>query len=133
MVKLSEGTFSRRLYQTLGTCFWVMTAWIIFRANSLRSGLHMVRSMLTVFNPWVLLNGSLNSIMPYQEWELLSASILVLFFVSRAQEKGSVRDWIAEQHITIRWGLTLACIGIIMVFGTYGFGYDAQAFIYGGF
>ena len=133
MIKLSEGTFSRRLFQTLGTCFWVMTAWIIFRANSLRSGLHMIRSMLTVFNPWVLLNGSLDSIMPYQEWVLLSASILVLFFVSRAQKKGSVRDRISEQHLTIRWGLALACIAIIMIFGTYGFGYDAQAFIYGGF
>ena len=93
----------------------------------------MIRSMLTVFNPWVLLNGSLDSIMPYQEWVLLSASILVLFFVSRAQKKGSVRDRISEQHLTIRWGLALACIAIIMIFGTYGFGYDAQAFIYGGF
>ena len=62
-----------------------------------------------------------------------AAALLVLFAVSRVQEKMSVRDWIARQHITIRWGLALGCIAVIIVFGTYGFGYDAQAFIYGGF
>ena len=133
ILMMPEGSFVRKFYRTAGTCFWVMTAWIIFRAKSLMNGLYMIRSMFTVFNPWLLFNGSLNAIMSYQEWNILAASILVLFFVSRAQEKGSVRDWIAEQHITVRWGLALACIAIVMVFGTYGFGYDAQAFIYGGF
>ena len=130
---MPKGTFAWRLYRTIGTCFWVMIAWIIFRAEGLRAGLQMIRSMFTVYNPWILLNGALNSIMPYQQWELLAAALLVLFAVSRVQEKMSVRDWIARQHITIRWGLALGCIAVIIVFGTYGFGYDAQAFIYGGF
>ena len=71
--------------------------------------------------------------MPYQQWALLGAALFVLFTVSRAQEKTEVRNWISQQHITIRWGLALVCIAVILVFGTYGFGYDAQAFIYGGF
>ena len=132
-LSMPKGTFAWKLYRTIGTCFWVMIAWIIFRAEGLRAGLHMIRSMFTVYNPWILLNGALNSIMPYQQWELLAASLLVLFVVSRVQEKMSVRDWIARQHITIRWGLALGCIAVIVIFGTYGFGYDAQAFIYGGF
>ena len=130
---MPKGTFAWRLYRTAGTFFWVMTAWIIFRADSLRAGLHMIRSMVTVFNPWILLNGTLETFMPYQQWELLTASLLILLAVSRVQEKMSVRDWIARQHITIRWGLALGCAAVIIVFGTYGFGYDAQAFIYGGF
>ena len=130
---MPRGTFAWRLYRTAGTFFWVMTAWIIFRADSLRAGLHMIRSMVTVFNPWILLNGTLETFMPYQQWELLTASLLILLAVSRVQEKMSVRDWIARQHITIRWGLALGCAAVIIVFGTYGFGYDAQAFIYGGF
>ena len=133
MLLMPKGTFAWKLYRTIGTFFWVMIAWIIFRAEGLRAGLHMIRSMFTVYNPWILLNGALTSIMPYQQWELLAAALFVLFTVSRAQEKTEVRNWIAQQHITIRWGLALVCIAVILVFGTYGFGYDAQAFIYGGF
>ena len=133
MLLIPKGTFAWKLYRTIGTFFWVMIAWIIFRAEGLRAGLHMIRSMFTVYNPWILLNGALTSIMPYQQWELLGAALFVLFTVSRAQEKTEVRNWIAQQHITIRWGLALVCIAVILVFGTYGFGYDAQAFIYGGF
>ena len=133
MLLIPKGTFAWKLYRTIGTFFWVMIAWIIFRAEGLRAGLHMIRSMFTVYNPWILLNGALTSIMPYQQWELLAAALFVLFTVSRAQEKTEVRNWIAQQHITIRWGLALVCIAVILVFGTYGFGYDAQAFIYGGF
>ena len=133
MLLMPKGTFAWKLYRTIGTFFWVMLAWIIFRAEGLRAGLHMIRSMFTVYNPWILLNGALTSIMPYQQWELLAAALFVLFTVSRAQEKTEVRNWIAQQHITIRWGLALVCIAVILVFGTYGLGYDAQAFIYGGF
>ena len=133
MLLIPKGTFAWKLYRTIGTFFWVMIAWIIFRAEGLRAGLHMIRSMFTVYNPWILLNGALTSIMPYQQWELLGAALFVLFTVSRAQEKTEVRNWISQQHITIRWGLALVCIAVILVFGTYGFGYDAQAFIYGGF
>ena len=133
MLLIPKGTFAWKLYRTIGTFFWVMIAWIIFRAEGLRAGLHMIRSMFTVYNPWILLNGALTSIMPYQQWELLGAALFVLFTVSRAQEKTEVRNWIAQQHIPIRWGLALVCIAVILVFGTYGFGYDAQAFIYGGF
>ena len=81
---------------------------------------------------WLQLVGT-NPQVLHQQWELLAAALFVLFTVSRAQEKTEVRNWISQQHITIRWGLALVCIAVILVFGTYGFGYDAQAFIYGGF
>lgn len=36
-------------------------------------------------------------------------------------------------HLPVRWVLYLGAVTVIMVFGTYGWGYDANDFIYGGF
>lgn len=33
----------------------------------------------------------------------------------------------------MRWAISILLIICIMLFGTYGFGFDAQDFIYGGF
>ena len=38
-----------------------------------------------------------------------------------------------KQHLIVRWAVCIGAILIIMIYGTYGFGYDAKAFIYGGF
>ncbi len=130
---LEKNSFSWKLYRTAGTFLWVMLAWIIFRAESLRAGLYMIKSIFTTFNPWILINGTLNNFMDYRQWEILGISILILFLVSLVQERIVIRDWISKQHITVRWGIYICAVLVIWLCGTYGFGFDAQAFIYGGF
>ena len=71
--------------------------------------------------------------MDYRQWEILGISILILFLVSLVQERIVIRDWISKQHITVRWGIYICAVLVIWLCGTYGFGFDAQAFIYGGF
>ncbi len=130
---IEKNSFAQRLYRTAGTFLWVMFAWIIFRAESLRAGLYMIKSIFTTFNPWILINGTLNNFMDYRQWEILGISIFILFLVSMAQERIVIRDWILKQHITVRWGIYVCALLVIWLCGTYGFGFDAQAFIYGGF
>lgn len=117
------------------TFLCVMTAWIIFRAESLRKGLQMLGSMFQVKNIWIFTNDALLlQALDWKEWVVLAASVLILFVVSLKQEQGvSFSELVFRQPVSVRWGLYLAAIFGIMTYGVYGMGYDAQAFIYGGF
>lgn len=130
-----DGTETQKLIKRIGTFFWVMAGWIIFRGDSLRDGMKMIQSMFIVHNPWVWFDNSFFELgLEWKECLVLIMAILFLVIVSMLQECGkSVRDIIGSRHIVIRWGIYLLAIIGIMTFGTYGFGYNAQDFIYGGF
>lgn len=132
--KITEDSFLKKVLQTIGTFFFVMIAWIIFRAKSLKTGMAMIMSMFTVYNPWVFFNGSLFDLgITLEECVLLAVSIFILFQVERMQKRICIRDWILEQHLIVRWSIYLGAICGICIFGAYGVGFDAQDFIYGGF
>ena len=117
------------------TFYFVMLAWIIFRADTLKSGINMIRSMFTFHNLWVLLDDSWFRLgLNQKEGEVLCLSLLVLLVISTFQEKGIIiRDWFNRQCLIVRWGIYLCTICSIWVLGTYGYGFDANDFIYGGF
>lgn len=127
-----------------GTVLWirrvwtflcVMLAWIIFRAESLRKGLLMIGSMFRVRNIWIFTNDALlGGVLDWKEWVVLAVSVLILFVVSLKQEQGvSFSELVFRQPVYIRWVIYLIAIFGVMTYGVYGMGYDAQAFIYGGF
>lgn len=131
-----SGTSSvRRMLQRIGVFFWVMTAWVIFRADSLTTGLKMVKSMLLVHNPWIFFNDSLLSLgLNWKEWSVLAASIAILAFVENRQEDGEcISGSILKLPFYLRWSIYIAVILCTMIWGTYGFGFHAQDFIYRGF
>lgn len=135
---INRDSFSHQLYKRIVTFTLVMLAWVMFRADSVMSGLRMMRSML-VLNPWVLVNGDLYTLgIGQMEFTLLMMSIVVLFVVSFLQDQFhkngvSLRDVLAEQSLIFRWGIILLGIFTILLFGIYGPGYDASEFIYGQF
>lgn len=125
------GIFIRRTF----TFFWVMLAWIIFRAANLKIGLQMIKRMFTAFNPWIFFDNSLFRLgLSQKEWEVLIFAIIVLVLVSALQESCfRIRNWLGHQALLVRWIVYLVSICCIWVFGTYGYGFDAKDFIYGGF
>ena len=60
---------------------------------------------------------------------LLAIGILWLVDLYRAN-KGSVRRWLDRQNLVFRWSAYYFIIFAIIIFGIYGLGYDASAFIY---
>lgn len=118
----------------LGCFFWVMFAWIVFRAERLSVAVQMIKSLFLVYNPWIIADGSLLKLgLSGIEWAVLLFSVYVLYRVSTLQEKESVGDIILKQPFIVRWSIYIGAILLIYVFGTYGYGFDAKAFIYGGF
>ena len=94
----------------------------------------MVGSMVRVWNPWIFFNDSLLRLgRGWKDWTVLTASVCLLVKVSLTQERFCIRDWILNQHIFLRWLIYIGAVVGILIFGTYGFGFNAQDFIYGGF
>jgi hypothetical protein len=63
---------------------------------------------------------------------LLLAGILVVFFVSRAGKDTPVAFRLSSRPVL--WSVTAAALVlVILVFGSYGMGYNAGDFIYGQF
>lgn len=121
--------------QRLLTFLLVMFAWILFRADTLSGGLSMIRSVFTVPNFWIFTNDALFTLgLVWKEWGVLLVCLGVLLAAGLWQEKGIVlRDKILQAPMALRWAFYIGTILFVMVFGTYGYGFDAQAFIYGGF
>ena len=124
-----------KLARQLRTFVLVALGLIVFRAQSLRAACDMLASMVTVWNPWVWFDDSLLRLgLGGKEFVVLFLSMGVLFLVSFAQERGvRVRAWINARPLALRWGICLAAVWAVWIFGTYGFGFDAKDFIYGGF
>lgn len=135
LLRLSPESGTRKMVQRIGVFFWVTLAWIIFRADSLRVGLKMIKNLFYIQNPWIFFNDSLLRLgLSWKEWCVLLLSILVLLCVDYMQEKGfRIREIILKKSVYIRWFLYIVAVLCIMIYGVYGFGYQAQDFIYGGF
>lgn len=127
--------YFKKTCNTLITFILVMFAWIVFRANRLKTGLSMIKSIFTVHNPWILTDDSLFRLgLSWKEFMVLMLCLCILLFVSILQErKIQIRDKILQCNLVTRWCIYIGAIVFIMIFGTYGYGFDAQAFIYGGF
>ncbi|SCY70133.1 MBOAT family O-acyltransferase [Butyrivibrio sp. INlla14] len=124
-----------KLIRQIFTFFLVAIAWIIFRADHLETGMQMIKSMFTVHNIWILTDDSLWSLgLSMKEVYLLILCIVVLISVSFAHERGiNIRERVLALPIIYRWTIYIMAIVFIIIFGTYGYGFDSQMFIYGGF
>ncbi len=86
------------------------------------------------WNPWIFFDDSLYNLgLSRKNFNLLLIGLGILLIVSLYKRKGNVRGMIASQPLPVRWTIYLVLLFVPIVFGIYGSGYDAQAFIYGGF
>ncbi len=87
--------------------------------------------MVSKWNPWILFDGSLYSYgLDQANFRLAIFSIIFLMIIDVFQERCNVRDAVARCNIVIRWAVYLAGIFAVLIFGIYGPGYNAAAFIY---
>lgn len=136
VLKIEDGSLILRICQRVFTFSLVTAAWIIFRAESLRAGLSMIKRILTDITPWVLFDGSLYTCgIGARQFFALLLCILLLICAEYLQGRGkdTLRGRLEKQHVLIRWGVCLGGIALIAVLGVYGPGYDAAQFLYGQF
>lgn len=116
------------------TFFLVCIGDLFFRAASVGDAFAMLRKAVSVWNPSVLVNGSLFELgLERIEAVIAAAALLLLYLVSLLQQKGSVREQVARIPLPIRWMIWYALLFGVILFGCYGPGYSASEFIYQGF
>lgn len=68
------------------------------------------------------------------EWFVLIAFVAILLLVDRYHERGGhIRESIDRQNLVFRWTVYIGAIVAILIFGSYGSGFEAVSFIYSGF
>lgn len=133
-LKINTEAASYRIFQRVRTFFIFMTGLSFFRSyDGFTYGVANWKNALTVYNPWVLFDGSLDKLGLDQHdiyiliffGLLLAGSGLLVHF-----KKKSVREIIAGQNLVFRWILYLALIYAVIIFGCYGVEFDSASFIY---
>lgn len=74
---------------------------------------------------------SVSAVMPPLEWLIAGIGMLVVLFIDLlCEQKVDVCGRIASSRVWVRWPLLLLLLLAVLIFGVYGSGYDAQAFLY---
>ena len=130
-----EGVFhlkSDKPICVIRTFLLVDFAWLFFRAENMTSAFQMIERALKHVNLWAFFDGSLyNCGLDAKNLGLAIIGILVLGMVDYWHKNGiAIRDVLAKQHIAIRWFVYMMAIFVALIFGEYGYGYNAADFIY---
>ena len=97
-----------------------------------RAAFEMLRKTFTVFNPWVLTDGSFFRLgVPEREFSVLMMAIILQIVVDVVNERGvKIRELLADQQIIFRLAVVFIAIWTILIFSVYGPGFDVGAFMY---
>lgn len=113
----------------------IFTGELFFRADGLRAGLRMFRSMFMDFNFSELWDGRLLNLgMSKADLFAIVAGCVVVAVIGSIKERGiHVRDSLDKKPVFLRWSLYYALILAVIVIAAYGDGYQAVDMIYAGF
>jgi len=117
--------FGYRLMQMVRTAILVIIGELFFRAEGLRAGLQMFRTMVTQFS-FTSLNNELLMKLGLDRFDffIVGITLLIVFIISILNERGIfIRSALAQRNIVFRWAMLYALILYIVVFGAYGLSY----------
>lgn len=131
LLRINTECFSWRLFQSLRVFVLVAIGNMFFRLGRLKEVFQALRNGL-YWNPWIFMDGSLYKLgLDRQNFWAAIYGLVILLVVSLLQENGKgVRERLAEQNLVFRWVVLLGLIFGVIIFGMYGPGYEAAAFIY---
>lgn len=122
------------IFQMVRTFFVFAMGRLITAPGTLADTWVAIRQMFASFNPWIFWDGTLYGMgLDYKDWCVVVIGMLLVRQISIFQEKGSVREAIANRNIVLRWIIYYGAFFAILIFGMYGPGYNASDFIYGNF
>ncbi|MCR4924145.1 MAG: MBOAT family protein [Lachnospiraceae bacterium] len=127
---LKEASLLLKLIRVVKT-FWLMAFLRVFDiAEDTKAGFE---TLGLVFKGWK--NFDINVIfnelkLPKEEFIVAIIALIVLFSAELLQRKEGLRSRIFKLPIPCRWLILGGLIFIVVVYGSYGMGYDAKQFIY---
>ncbi|MBR5931264.1 MAG: MBOAT family protein [Lachnospiraceae bacterium] len=93
-----------------------------------------VFSLTYTFNYHVLWDGTMTKLgLNTADYVILLVGVVLMFLVSVLQRKGSVRKQMQKIPRILRYVILIVLLFAVILFGSYGIGYNASAFIYNQF
>ena len=129
---LHTESFGHRLLRLAMTFALINFNHIFFRAQSLKEAGEVIYRIATASNPWILFDGSLYQCgLERQEWSVLLACLLVLFYADLKKYRGvQIRKKILQQDAWFQIAVVVLSICTILTFGIWGPEFKEANFIY---
>lgn len=129
---LQTESLSAKFAKVLFTFLLVDFSWIFFRASDVGQAFSIIKSMLTVHNPWILFDNSLYITgISQKSFHIMIFGLILLMVSDLLKYKHiCVREVILKQDFWFRCLVVVLSIWFIMVFGIWGTGYNEAGFIY---
>lgn len=135
ILHISPGFQGLKYMRIAKTWVIIFVGELFFRADGLRAGLHMFRSIFRNFQLSNLWDGSLLNLgMSRADLFAVMAGCIVVAIVGSAKERGiRVRNSLEKKPVFIRWSIYYALILAVIVIAAYGDDYQVVDMIYAGF
>lgn len=128
---------SYRVFQMLRTFLLLCISRIITKAPDLGTAVEMLKAAFTDWKGIIQIffhEGVYQYGLDIQQMQVVIVALLILLVVGILQERGmKIRETVAQQNMVFRYALYIGLFFAVLIFGQYGSGFDAGAFIYGGY
>ncbi len=130
--RLDRNTLGHKAAKVFVTFLLVDFTWIFFRADQLSDAFLIIKSILTVHNPWIFFDNSLYDLgLGRKEFQMMLLSIGILLMADFLKYRGiKVREVLVQQELWCRWLCYILAILFILLFGAWGSAYNESSFIY---
>lgn len=134
-LNIDSNKFGWRMFQVMRTLFLCTIGRYFTRGASFKNALALLKNTFAIFNPYILLNGSLMKInISNQQFFVVLIAVLILFTVEIVEERNiDVREYLMGSHRIFRVFVVSNLLFFTLLFGVYGSNVDASDFIYRGF
>ena len=130
--RLTESAFYRG-FTVIRTVLLLSSLRILDCYGTVREAFSAFFSMFTTWN-WGVVISRIGSIgLTGTDYAIAFCGVLAMFALSMVQRKGPIRKRIMARGTVFSVCALLVLIGTILIFGHYGFGFDASQFIYNRF
>jgi D-alanyl-lipoteichoic acid acyltransferase DltB (MBOAT superfamily) len=131
--RLTESAFYRG-FTVIRTVLLLSSLRILDCYGTVREAFSSFFSMFTTWNWGAVFRGGVQSLgLSYFDYAIAFSGVLAMFALSMIQRKGAIRPRIMKRGTVFSVCVLLVLIGTILIFGRYGFGFDASQFIYNRF
>lgn len=129
-----SGTFGWRMFQVIRTVLLMSCLRTFDCYRDVPLTFRMFGSIFTTWNWRELFSGALLELgLGISDYIVVLIGFFLLLGVSLAQRSGAVREKIAAKCYCVRFVIWFGLFLLILLWGTYGIGYDASQFIYNQF
>ncbi|HIY62895.1 MAG TPA: MBOAT family protein [Candidatus Mediterraneibacter stercoripullorum] len=135
LLHIHPDSFGWRTVQIAKTWLIIFTGELFFRADGLRAGLHMFRSIFDGFEIRQLWDGTLFGLgLERADFAVVAAGCIVVAVIGSLNERGLIpRIHSLRLSEPVKWCTFYALIFAVLIFAAYGDGYQAVDLIYAGF